>query len=87
MTIETLDPGGLAIGHHSFRPREPEVLNVDEVGELLQVEPELVLEMAGRGDLPGRRLGEEWRFARAALLSWLAAGSEAPTPGSGRNDR
>ena len=87
VTIETLEPGGLTIGHHSFRPREPDVLTIEEAGELLQVEPELVREMAERGELPGRRLGEEWRFARTALLSWLAGAAAAPSPGSETNDR
>ena len=93
VTIETLEPGALTVGHHSFRPREPEVLTAEEAGELLQVDPELVLEMAERGELPGRLLGEEWRFARAALLSWLAggsvlaSGSAAPAPGSETDDR
>ena len=74
VTIETLEPGALAVGHHSFRPREPEVLTGDEAAELLQVDPEVVLELVERGELPGRRLGGEWRFARTALLSWLADG-------------
>jgi hypothetical protein len=31
------------------------------------------------GRLPGRRIGDEWRFARAALVAWLsgADGAEA----------
>jgi hypothetical protein len=28
--------------------------------------------MATAGRLPGRKLGEEWRFSRIALLAWLA---------------
>jgi excisionase family DNA binding protein len=34
-----------------------------------------VRQLAESGDLPGRRIGGEWRFARAALLAWLAASS------------
>ena len=87
VTIETLDPGGLTLGHHSFRPREPDVLTVAEAAELLQVDPDLVLELAERGELPGRLLGEDWRFARAALLGWLAQGAAVPSPGSEIADR
>jgi excisionase family DNA binding protein len=78
VTIETLEPGGLTLGHHSFRPREPEVLTAEEAGELLQVDAKVVLELAEQGGLPGRFLAGEWRFARAALLGWLA-GSDRPT--------
>jgi hypothetical protein len=26
--------------------------------------------------LPGRRVGKEWRFARAVLLEWMASGPD-----------
>ncbi len=75
VTVETLDQGELTVGHHSFRPREPEVLTPDEAAELLQVDPDVVRDLARGGELPGRELGGEWRFARAALLAWLATGT------------
>ena len=75
VTVETLDQGELTVGHHSFRPRDPEVLTPDEAAELLQVDTEVVLELARAGSLPGRELAGEWRFARAALLAWLATGT------------
>jgi excisionase family DNA binding protein len=73
VTVETLDGGELTVGHHSFRPRDPEVLTAGEAAELLQVEEQVVLELARAGELPGRELGGQWRFARAALLRWLSA--------------
>lgn len=51
-----------------------EVLTLDEAAELLRVPAEAVRERAARGELPGRRFGEEWRFARSALLAWLLEG-------------
>ena len=60
-----------AVGRHSFRPAETEVLTPDQLAELLQVEEETVVELAERGELPGRKVGEEWRFARSAILAWL----------------
>jgi excisionase family DNA binding protein len=63
------------IGRHAFRPYEPDVLTLEEVAQLLAVEPEAVAELARTGELPGRRIGEAWRFARAAVLEWLAQGS------------
>jgi excisionase family DNA binding protein len=81
VTVETLDQGGLTLGHHSFRPRAPEVLTPEEAAELLQVQAEVVLELACSGELPGRELGGQWRFARAALLDWLGAGTAAERVG------
>src|SRR4051794_13475966 len=64
----------MAVGSHSFRPFEPsEVLSPAEVADLLQVEEELVGELADKGELPGRKIGDEWRFSRTAVLEWLGA--------------
>ena len=52
-------------------PESPEVLTVDDVAELLKIEIETVVALAERGELPGRKLGDEWRFRRAAVLDWL----------------
>nr|WP_014106997.1 helix-turn-helix domain-containing protein [Sulfobacillus thermotolerans]AEP14334.1 DNA-binding domain protein [Sulfobacillus thermotolerans] len=49
----------------------PEILTVAQVAEWLQVNPYTVREEARRGHLPGRKVGREWRFSRAAILAWL----------------
>src|SRR5919204_1685454 len=60
------------VGRHSFRPAEaPEVLTAAQLADLLQVEEETVVELAERQELPGRKVGEEWRFSRTAILAWL----------------
>ena len=64
----------LVLGRAHFRPAEAhEVLTVEQAAALLQVEPAEVTALAEAGELPGRRIGEAWRFPRAALLEWLAA--------------
>ena len=61
------------LGTYSFQPHDPpEVLNVVQAAELLQLETKLVLELAEAGKLPGRKLGTDWRFSRSALIAWLA---------------
>jgi excisionase family DNA binding protein len=61
-------------GQHSFRPAaELEILTPAQLAGLLQVEEETVVELAEQGELPGRKVGEEWRFSREAILAWLAA--------------
>jgi excisionase family DNA binding protein len=73
VTVETTDDS-IAIGHAAFRPAPPppEVLTVAQLAEWLQVDEAAIAELAESGELPGRRLGGEWRFAREAVLDWLA---------------
>lgn len=62
-----------ARGSYSFNPYDPlEVLNAEQAGQLLQLNTEMVIELADVGKLPGRKLGGEWRFSRAALVAWLS---------------
>ena len=61
------------VGHAEFRTApEPEVLDAAQAAQLLLVDEEAILELAERGELPGRKIGETWRFSRRALLDWLA---------------
>jgi excisionase family DNA binding protein len=72
VVIEADDPP-LVVGHHSFRPADlPDVLTPGQAATLLQVDEDAVLELAEEGRLPGRKIGDEWRFARAALVAWLS---------------
>ena len=54
----------------------PDVLTFDELVELLRLPADAVRARVEAGDLPGRRFGDEWRFARHAVLAWLS-GSDA----------
>jgi excisionase family DNA binding protein len=73
VTLE-LGEQAVAVGSYSFQPYElPDVLTAEQAGQLLQIPEATVLELAESGELPGRKLGSVWRFARAALVEWLAA--------------
>jgi excisionase family DNA binding protein len=50
------------------------VLTLDEVAGLLKVPADAVRSRAEADELPGRRFGKEWRFARMAVLAWLTDG-------------
>jgi excisionase family DNA binding protein len=77
IVIEPDEPQ-LVVGHHSFRSADlPEVLTPAQAAQLLQVEEDAVLALAEEGRLPGRRIGDEWRFARAALVDWLSGAPDA----------
>lgn len=74
----TIDLGESAptMGTYSFQPHDPpEVLSPAQAAKFLQIDEPLVLALAEKGDLPGRKLGEVWRFSRAALVEWLSAGT------------
>lgn len=65
-------------GFAAFSPVSlPEVLDLAGAAELLAVDAATLLELAERGELPGRIVGDQWRFARQGLLEWLSR-VEAP---------
>ena len=51
-----------------------EVLNVDQAAEFLGFSAYTVREKARAGEIPGRKVGREWRFSREQLLEWLRTG-------------
>jgi excisionase family DNA binding protein len=69
----TLPDEGMAVGHHAFTPAPaPDVLTPAQAADLLQVPEAELVALAEAGELPGRRIGEHWRFSRPALIAWLA---------------
>lgn len=52
-------------------PEPPEVLTEAEAAQLLRLERGTLIDLAMSGQIPGRRVGDDWRFSRAALLGWL----------------
>jgi excisionase family DNA binding protein len=63
----------LSLGASLFAqsPAAPDVLDLNEAAALLRVTPEIVRGLAESHRIPTRRVGEEWRFWRSALLEWL----------------
>lgn len=73
LSVLEVDEAGATVGRHSFAAAgSKEVLTLQEAAALLEVSPDAVRELCGAGGLPGRDVGGEWRFARTALLEWLA---------------
>ncbi len=63
---------GAPVGRHQFTPvQELEVLTLEQLASLLELDIEAVRALAEQADLPGRKLGEQWRFSRSAILAWL----------------
>jgi hypothetical protein len=49
----------------------PEVIDLDAASALMRVPPAAVRALAEAHAIPARRIGDDWRFARDALLEWL----------------
>ena len=72
---EHLDDEGLVVGRVALREPVPDVMTLPEAASLLRVEEAQLRQAAERGDVPGRLIAGEWRFAHAALLDWLGLDS------------
>ncbi|MEM9589384.1 MAG: PTS sugar transporter subunit IIA [Planctomycetota bacterium] len=46
-------------------------LDVPRLAEYLHITPDQVNKMATRGQIPGRRVGGQWRFSEAEIHHWL----------------
>ena len=51
------------------------VLTIVEVAEVLRVHPTTIYRLVKRGDIPGFKIGGNWRINRASLDLWLSAAS------------
>ncbi len=50
----------------------PSVLTLEETSQYLRLPIELVLHQAQIGNIPGRKIGDEWRFLKVTIDSWLS---------------
>lgn len=73
-----LDDQGLVVGRVSLREPAPEVLTLYEAAALLRVDASELEAAASSGGVPGRQIGETWRFSKPALIEWL--GQQPPFP-------
>lgn len=64
-----------AQSQHPAPCRNP-VLTLAEAAELLRVDASELDRIATRGEMPGRRIGTDWRFECAAIMAWLSGGPE-----------
>ena len=50
---------------------DDEILTLKEVATLLKVAEKTTYTMAQRGELPGFKVGGQWRFRRADIETWI----------------
>jgi excisionase family DNA binding protein len=48
-----------------------DLLTAREVADALKMNPQVVLRKLQAGEIPGYKIGKEWRISRAKLLGWL----------------
>ena len=51
-----------------------DLMNVQELARYLEVDLNSVMEWVNSGKMPGHKDGNEWRFDRKAIDSWVASG-------------
>ena len=73
-----LDDDKLTVGRIALRESPAEVMTLAEAAAFLRLDESAVEQSATQGELPGRCIAGEWRFAHAALLAWLAGTSSVP---------
>ena len=50
---------------------QDEILTIADVASYLKVTEKTLYGLAQKGDLPGFKVGGQWRFRRAAIDSWI----------------
>lgn len=53
-----------------------DVMTAEQAAEFLQTSRDTLLRKARAGQVPAAKFGREWRFRRADLDAWLAAGGD-----------
>ena len=52
---------------------DQEILNIDGAAALLGVSVKTFSKVLREGDVPGRKVGREWKFSRRALIDWIGS--------------
>lgn len=68
-----LTDDGLTVGHITLPEGAPEIMTLVEAAAFLRLDEAQLAVNAAQGGLPARQIGDEWRFSRAAILTWLGA--------------
>ncbi len=49
--------------------KAPYILTVKEAADYLRLSEMTILRLAGRGRIPGAKIGRQWRFEKEAILN------------------
>ena len=62
---------------------KPEILNIKEVAALLRVAEKTAYTLAQTGELPGFKVGGQWRLRRRDIESWIDDQTKRSRDGGG----
>ncbi len=62
------------MAEQTFEP----LIDANEAGRILKLHPVTIREMAGKGAIPGFKIGKVWRFRTSALDAWVTQQIESP---------
>ena len=48
-----------------------EIMNMDGLSSYLKVSKSTLYKLAQHGELPGQKVGKQWRFHKSAIDEWL----------------
>ncbi len=51
--------------------KEHDIMTVEDVAKYLKLKPQTVYKWAQQGQIPGTKLGKEWRFRRRIIDEWI----------------
>lgn len=51
-----------------------DILNIQEACELLKISDKTFQSLLRYENIPGRKIGREWKFSRIALVDWVGKG-------------
>jgi excisionase family DNA binding protein len=57
---------------NKIEPIPSDVLDVSDLATMLRIHPVTVRLKAASGEIPGRQIGNRWRFSRKRIMEWLA---------------
>lgn len=69
------------------RANLPRVVTVKELSEYLRVHPSTIYKLVRRGELPGFRIGTDWRFNLDVLDNWYLKRSLRETQADGASEQ
>lgn len=53
------------------RMSNQDIMTVEDVAKYLKLKPQTVYKWAQEGQIPGTKLGKEWRFRRSIIDEWI----------------
>ncbi|WP_067455307.1 helix-turn-helix domain-containing protein [Actinomadura macra] len=52
---------------------DPDILTTEELSAKIRIAPPTIRKAASRGDIPGMRIGKDWRFSYSAVVAAIAS--------------